>query len=171
MSTSIRPSPYAASLPHSHPNFVYSSCTSHHGFSFALYIYFSFHDKSFPFRLLHLFVVIAPSRTKTGTKTPPVNQWTIEKEGRKQIDVTGLGDKPEITPVLAVCTYNFSRGNTWAGWTTCSGKLLQVQCIQYKLLTDYSANTYVCACKVVSMCKHYGGVQIFAGGGGGGLRG
>ena len=40
---------------------------------------------------------------QTGTKFVPTSQWTRAEQGAKQVDVTGLDDKREMTTLLA-CT-------------------------------------------------------------------
>ena len=38
---------------------------------------------------------------KTGIQYIPVSSWTMEKEGAKQVEITGLKDKQQITTVFA----------------------------------------------------------------------
>ena len=44
---------------------------------------------------------------QTGTKFVPASQWTLAKQGVKQVDVTGLDDKRELTALLG-CTQSNS---------------------------------------------------------------
>ncbi len=39
---------------------------------------------------------------QTGSKLVPVSEWTLEKEGTKQIPVVGKDDKREITVLITV---------------------------------------------------------------------
>ena len=46
-------------------------------------------------------------RDQTGTKFVPTSQWTLAEQGAKQVDVTGLDHKREMTTLLA-CTLSGS---------------------------------------------------------------
>ena len=49
---------------------------------------------------------------KTGIQYIPVSSWTMEKEGAKQVEITGLKDKQQITTVFAAEKDSYLSGKT-----------------------------------------------------------
>ena len=47
------------------------------------------------------------NRDQTGIHLVPVSEWTMEKQGTKNVIVTGVDDKQKITLVMAVTMIGF----------------------------------------------------------------
>jgi len=48
---------------------------------------------------------------QTGTQYIPVSLWTMEKEGAKRVEITGLKDKRQITAMFTAAKDGYSTDN------------------------------------------------------------